>query len=936
MCNDCRWIWTEDELPERNRFVRFRRRIEYEYGEAKIRISADSRYALYINGEYIGQGPVRAWPGHWQYDTYDIQPYLNAGDNVIAVLVNHYGEGDFQYIPAPAGLWAQIELQGNTIVTDSSWKASSDEAYISLAPRISVQECFEERFDARMDDAWLSAEYDDAKWLPAVSNCQNSHDNMSPRDIPYLTMEPVLPQKVISVEAVDSVRYCFTVNLSAYLIPGDIMSNGAACHAYIATQVFAQEDTQASIIFPHGAPGAVKLNGLDVTGDLRLTKGWNNLVIAVSGAFHFLEFAFCIDGPDGLIFSCKGDKDSSPLALAGPFELSSDTAQCIQSIYMTTLTVVSPTDSDSTGEVGEAFLKSGDVASAVDASFFHEIKPEHLPPSSVFVNSYTDHVRDNQINVDNRDCLLSGNGWTTVSPVMDGSDVRILLDFGKEVVGYHKFEVEASAGTIIDFHNFEFIQPDGRYNHAEGMNNSLRYVCRDGRQSYQSFQRRGFRYSYLILRNMSAPVKLKGVQVLFSTYPQTRRGSFDSSDSKLNQIWNVGAHTLRCCAEDTYTDCPTYEQVHWVGDARNEALIDWVINGDPRLWSHCLMQTGQSLDRSPITESHVPSAWENILPAWSFMWMMSCREYMLYTGDTTKSLELLSFVKRNVEGIRSNLNDVGLFEMRAWNMFDWAEMDTPNSGVVTHQNCFAVGALRDGAELADWLGENDLAAEWRAMALQLSDAINEQLWNDEVKAYTDCLRDSEHSPVYSQQTNTVAYMSGVAKGDRADRCREIMHDPPEGFVKAGSPFFEFFLLEAYQNSGITQKFIDTIRKDWGFMVDMGATTFWEMWSVVSPDGRLTRSHCHGWSAAPTFFLSTYALGVKPRGPGFNPVVIEPHPGDLAWCRGVVPTPMGDIEVQWENYDGKPFEIRIKAPKQAEIELVLPRQGTATINGTLVS
>ena len=114
------------------------------------------------------------------------------------------------------------------------------------------------------------------------------------------------------------------------------------------------------------------------------------------------------------------------------------------------------------------------------------------------------------------------------------------------------------------------------------------------------------------------------------------------------------------------------------------------------------------------------------------------------------------------------------------------------------------------------------------------------------------------------------------------------------------------------------------------MVEMGASTFWEMWSWR--EGRLTRSHCHGWSAAPTFFLSAYTLGVRPGGPGFGPVIIEPHPADLAWCRGVVPTPAGDVEVQWENKPGEPFELRIKAPDGLDMQIKLPRPGSATLNG----
>jgi len=232
--------------------------------------------------------------------------------------------------------------------------------------------------------------------------------------------------------------------------------------------------------------------------------------------------------------------------------------------------------------------------------------------------------------------------------------------------------------------------------------------------------------------------------------------------------------------------------------------------------------------------------------------------------------------------------------------------------------------------VAEWLGEPAKAKAWRAMTDSLVAAINKHLWSDEKQAYTDCLRNGEFSPVYSQQTQTAAYISGAAEGERAARCREIMSDPPEGFVKAGSPFFEFFLLEAYQQEGRDNEFLDTIRRDWGFMVDAGATTFWELWSMKG--GRLTRSHCHGWSAAPTFFLSAYVLGVRPGGIGFKPTIIEPHPCDLTWVRGTMPTPAGDVEIQWENEPDKPFVMRVRAPEGLKLDIRLPREGTVTVNG----
>lgn len=938
------WIWVSENTPGVNSFVRYRRAFNYVDGAAKIHITADSRYVLYVNGEYLGQGPVRSWPGHWSYDTYDLSPHLLPGRNVVAVLVNHFGDGNFQYIPAPPGLLAQIELCKETIPTDDAWKAASYPAFLSVVPRVSVQEGFEEQFDARYSDGWEKRDYDDFAWSPAVQlrpADDGFHKDFTPRSIPFLTMEPVLPVRIVDRDEVRSNRYIFTIQIKPYLAPGDRSSERIISHAYLATRIWSPEECEAKsacMVANWQSPCVgLKLNGQAVEdGFLHLRSGWNDLAINVSGSYHISEYDVCIDGPEGVSFACMGEQGGSPWAVIGPFALSGDELFRAENAMDEHSLVLNPSDMRFAVTVGENFWASGDVSSTVGQPYFQQVASEHLPPENVVAQAMTDQPVGDGVVVDDEENLLSGAGWTTVYPSREGTDVRLLLDFGRELLGYHRFEIDAPAGTVLDAHNFEFIQPDGRRNYAEGMNNTFRYICKEGRQEYQTLLRRGLQYTYLTLRNMTGPVRLRRVQVLFSTYPQSHRGSFACSDAQLSSIWEVGAHTLRCCSEDTYTDCPTYEQTFWVGDARNEALVDWSVNGDPRLWYRCLEQAGQSLERSVLTESNVPSAWINILPAWSFLWMRSCREYMFYTGDEENGRKLFDLVKKNVEGISAHINEKGLFDIRAWNMFDWAPMDTPSTGgVVTHLNCLAVHALTDVAEMAEWLCETSFASEWRALGDSIKDAVNEHLWNEEMGAYTDCLRGDIQSSVFSQQTQTAACMSSVASGTRADKCREIMHHPPEGFVRAGSPFFEFFLLEAYQREGKVQEFLDTIRKDWGFMVDMGASTFWESWSMAGADGRLTRSHCHGWSAAPTYFLGSYILGIRPGGPGFSPVIVEPHPGDLLWCRGAVPTPDGDIYVRWENKPDAPFILRITAPERCKLQIHLPHEGDVILNGVLL-
>jgi hypothetical protein len=574
-------------------------------------------------------------------------------------------------------------------------------------------------------------------------------------------------------------------------------------------------------------------------------------------------------------------------------------------------------------------------AEDVKAPYVHPLPASALSPVDVYAMGASERRVPVLPDVEKPAALLHDSADWTVVHHTAGVDIRLLIDFGNERLGFHEMVLDAPAGTIVDVHNFEFIQRDGRINLAEGMNNSFRYVCREGVQKYRTFVRRGFRYSWVSLRNFDRPVRIRQVRALVSAYPPARQGSFACSDPMLDRIWEAGAHSVRSCAEDTFVDCPTYEQTHWVGDARNEALVDLVANGDPMLSCHCWIQAGRSLGRSPLVESHVPSGWQCILPAWSFLWMRWAREHFHLTGDTSFAQDAMPFLEANAAGIREHLTPEGLFRIHGWNMFDWAPMDTPSDGIVTHQNCLAVMGLRETAGLARETGNSDLAQAWDAMADRIDTAVNAHLWSEERQADLDCLRaDGSPSPVFSQQTQTAAYISGVAKGARAEVCQAIVDTAPAGFVTAGSPFYMFFVLEALVRQGRFTELLEQIRGYWGVQIAAGATTFWEQYyqpaAGTGPINgasahRLTRSHCHGWSAAPTFFLSQHVLGVQPLQPGYEAVRIAPQPGGLAWAHGRVPTPHGPVVVHWEQKDGS-FFMDVSLPGKVPARLELPGDG----------
>ncbi|MFE2185731.1 hypothetical protein [Streptomyces sp. NPDC059455] len=93
------------------------------------RLTADSRYVLFANGERVGQGPVRSQPRRMRYDDYDLAPYLHPGTNTISVLITYYGDPNAFWQPAPPGaalgghavLVFEADLGGTWLISDGAW-----------------------------------------------------------------------------------------------------------------------------------------------------------------------------------------------------------------------------------------------------------------------------------------------------------------------------------------------------------------------------------------------------------------------------------------------------------------------------------------------------------------------------------------------------------------------------------------------------------------------------------------------------------------------------------------------------------------------------------------------------------------------------------------------------------------------------------------------
>ena len=87
------WV-THPTAPLRDPVVlHFRRTLELASVPATytVRVSADNRFILYVNGHRVGDGPARGDLTHWRYERFDLAPYLQAGQNLVTATVWNFG-----------------------------------------------------------------------------------------------------------------------------------------------------------------------------------------------------------------------------------------------------------------------------------------------------------------------------------------------------------------------------------------------------------------------------------------------------------------------------------------------------------------------------------------------------------------------------------------------------------------------------------------------------------------------------------------------------------------------------------------------------------------------------------------------------------------------------------------------------------------------------
>lgn len=951
-----RWIW-DDTVPGAIEQYDLRARREFLigpallgkihlYGEARLRITAESYYQVWINGRVIGHGPAKSPEGERFVDTYDLAlpDLLREGENRIDVLVHVLGIGTMNTgFPDGAGLIFQIELPGERIIpSDASTLVQRDPQRLKRTVRRWMMPCIED-VDARCGK--LKAETlkteTPAECRPWTSAriIEKTAIRLLPRPVPLPSRTPISPNRVIACDEVQFPNFSCTFRTKPYLVDEKerLRCNIYEQPALIITDLISECDQEIHLVASTGQviwffdnQKLVRSTGWKRWPDddstpkpLRLRKGSNRLIGAHVERDHFQYVNLTAFA-------------SHPVHPQNPFG---------QGGFQVILADDRPLLSDDGSTLSPA------TQELIAHGPYPEMDPQHTlidaNPQDLVVNARSCSTGCQPVVSQTPPSSISLPPSTLRSST---TATRLILDLGTICNGWLSFSAFGKAGDTLTFSFFESLDPGAplRIVWPGPLNNVIRYRLRDGWQSFESLHAYGVRY-IAIHHQGDSLVQLRDLRILSAHCGNLAVASIRTGDVTLDAIHALCEQTLHAATDDTLTDCPTYEAVNWNFDNRLGALADLVTFRNLPI----LRNTIEHYTRDPLypglVRSHAPSTWENRIPVFSFHWIILCRDYHWHTGDLAFVERVFPQVARGLEEALDMIDpQLGLLRWRdlydGWHLMDWGQGRDDNHDIISGEQALLLGALGAGEYLAGEMLKTekrkaapptDCILRWRTARESISAAIERNLWSPERDAYADSLHaDGTLSPVSSQVSNAALALYHVGTPEWRTRLHRRLQTKDPALLPFGSPMGLFYVLEFLDQRDDVETIFKLIRDKWTPMLAAGDKTAWEHFpefTAGQPDFP-TRSRCHPFATYILKYYAKYLLGLTSTAPGQSEFCFNPRPpADLDQCQGNLPVADGWIRTSWRRLSDNRLDTVIEAPAGITINQGSPSSISAILN-----
>lgn len=521
-----------------------------------------------------------------------------------------------------------------------------------------------------------------------------------------------------------------------------------------------------------------------------------------------------------------------------------------------------------------------------------------------------------------------------------------VLDLGQNIVGRMKFTVEAPEGTQIVLRHAEVLDKDGNiyFGNLRPAKQTLTYIAKgDGMESYAPhFTFMGFRYVLV----QGFPGQEAGVplpadafqgEVIHSDMPSS--GEFECSDERINKLqqnirWGQRGNFL-----DVPTDCPQRdERLGWTGDAQvfiSTALFNF--QGAPFFakWLHDLKAEQHEDGGIPFVIPDIVGGANSA--AWGDAAVICPWTVYQYYGDERLLSEQYESMKRWVEYIRAQGSEEYLWNT-GFHFGDWLALDakensyigaTPTALVATAYYAYSTRIVRDAAKV---LGHDEDAQRYGELHSHVIAAFRDEFMTK---------RGRIASP--TQTAHILALMFDLVDESVKDRVAEDLNNLivendyhlTTGFV--GTPYLCFALSNSGYHTTAVRLLLQESYPGWLYSVSKGATTIWEHWDSIKPDGSFwsddmnSFNHYSYGAIGDWMYRKVAGLDMDPSQPAFKHIRIEPLFGStmLTYAKASYDSVYGRIESGW-RVDGSRIELQVVIPANTTADIIL--RG-ATLAGT---
>ncbi len=514
----------------------------------------------------------------------------------------------------------------------------------------------------------------------------------------------------------------------------------------------------------------------------------------------------------------------------------------------------------------------------------------------------------------------------------------VTFEWTQQIVGWPCFTIEASEGTIVELICQEAHDPS----RTEWLDTHLyswsRFICREGRNTFECFDFESLRWLQLHIREMSGPVSISNVAIRRRMYAWPYKPQIYCAEQPLQHLFDAAINTLYNSAQETVVDGMGRERQQYSGDGGHQlravrALLGEVDLPKRFLQTYCTGQTydGYFLQSWPGYDPLVRLAqrqtgntvWGPMLDH-SVGFVFDCWQHYLETGDREAVHVPYTHIAAFVAYLRRIQKADGLLPVEHLGVPTvWIDQEAYQKQ--RHKQCafnlYVAAMLQNAyAPLASTFGDIAQAQEAEQFGKELVAATVQRFWSAERELFVNNLPwlDEEGEPrLCDRSLATALLFAQCPAGLYEASLRALEECPPSmGLSFPANACWRYWALGKYRRASVI---LQDFRERWMAMESIILNkTLQEFWHA-QPDAHEQWSHC---PVVPLYILVTEIVGLKPLTPGFARYLVHPQLVNLPALALTIHTSQGPLYFEAQR-EGAGHRITIQTPPGGEGVLIVP-------------